>query len=1239
MDPSDSDSQMSSSSAPTPTVSLRSSDAAAALAALGRAFLAASDNAPSQSVLEDPRTQVPGSSSSLSSLSGSDLGSCIPSGPTGDEDSVLPTTMSPAMLMYGPPDLYHHPHCPPYFASSSSAAATSQPASIMMPSYLGPNDHSMAHHHVRHISAGEDFDALSPMMGSIPGGLRTTSASSGSGMQTPQYGHSNVASPLVLHAHRRGAVSPPTLPPSSVFLDAMARASASVSTDGLGASVKGARRARGTPGAVNESGSASSLEAEHPQGSRPTVATAAGEGSTVGKRGPVTRRMAMRQQQPPASSTQQFNGQETLPVAAQTRRGIRRVTRLSTASASEDDHDLSYPSSADTSPNSDALTLAPPNISNMSHPQFTDDNLSSSSSEDNNDDDDDDIFTDPESTPNRRRAARSSASRRMPRASSVVPGPTTTTVAATGTVDGNQLPISSLASVLNDRLTHLESIIDLTALSAPPHMRDFTAQRRAFKATVNAVSAIVAEKLYKCRDMSLEDYFRTKFRISRAQVYRVVDSATVLRDLEELETTWDYARAIHNRARATATATNEGGEDAGEDHPPGNPRVVFPLPVKQRVCAAIKSCAGNKQDRQELWKTLCMRVAPQAASSKDVKETWDWLVAQGRVTPKNGRRGSTVPPDLGEVMAATAAAVAEAGEETDHARAVNASMPPPVMPPPKTKRAGQSRKRSATAAASGSGSGASAAVQAASRAEPASDGPHVANAGQQQQQQEPGAAANSPDAIELPPPTKRLRRSASLTALQAITTPASVASSSTQASITTPPRQKPKGTRRRPASLAQPVAQTQELRPPPPPPQQQQQHQPMDLVPALDSPATPYKERSAHPPGNLVPALVSPKLPPIAPSPPMSTSAALELAQALGSPMGSPSTLQFPPSPAVAGVNMMNAPAAVRPGHYLSLSTSDLSPSLGSAALSASGSPSFFHPQARHQPSVGPSNLFITSPSISPTSLTMSAPLSPAQFVTSPMLFASSMTSSSATTGAASTGGAIPATLTGGPIKSTHASLIETAISTLQQLQDAGIQLEPCFNGTWVSGINQFRFRKHGEFVSAAHPHSASEAATSSNLPPSSGNLLGLHNTGSTGGSPMLAMPGYASAASTASIFTPGSPSSNLPSITIPADDLAPAAMPTSFTSSSMATGTRTAGAGGMATAASPSVVQQHEAAMRLARLAAAAAAATTTSESVVMGGKLGRSDTPGTGSPMQVSPRMGSAAAASGEVGASQSR
>ena len=54
-------------------------------------------------------------------------------------------------------------------------------------------------------------------------------------------------------------------------------------------------------------------------------------------------------------------------------------------------------------------------------------------------------------------------------------------------------------------------------------------KQKRFKRTVMSIHAIVTHKLYKAKSSSLELYFKDSWNISRAQVYRFLDSAWVLK--------------------------------------------------------------------------------------------------------------------------------------------------------------------------------------------------------------------------------------------------------------------------------------------------------------------------------------------------------------------------------------------------------------------------------------------------------------------------------------------------------------------------------------------------------------------------------------------------------------------------------------------------------------------------------------------------------------------------------------
>jgi hypothetical protein len=53
-------------------------------------------------------------------------------------------------------------------------------------------------------------------------------------------------------------------------------------------------------------------------------------------------------------------------------------------------------------------------------------------------------------------------------------------------------------------------------------------KREGFLRTLNAVSTIVKDKLYRGRCCTMEQYFSARHKISRAQVYRLLDCHTII---------------------------------------------------------------------------------------------------------------------------------------------------------------------------------------------------------------------------------------------------------------------------------------------------------------------------------------------------------------------------------------------------------------------------------------------------------------------------------------------------------------------------------------------------------------------------------------------------------------------------------------------------------------------------------------------------------------------------------------
>jgi hypothetical protein len=57
----------------------------------------------------------------------------------------------------------------------------------------------------------------------------------------------------------------------------------------------------------------------------------------------------------------------------------------------------------------------------------------------------------------------------------------------------------------------------------------FQGKQNEFYDTCMAISQIVNNKLYRCISPSLEGYFKKKWSVSRAQVYRLYESSSILK--------------------------------------------------------------------------------------------------------------------------------------------------------------------------------------------------------------------------------------------------------------------------------------------------------------------------------------------------------------------------------------------------------------------------------------------------------------------------------------------------------------------------------------------------------------------------------------------------------------------------------------------------------------------------------------------------------------------------------------
>ncbi|KAJ3036168.1 hypothetical protein HDV00_003024 [Rhizophlyctis rosea] len=148
---------------------------------------------------------------------------------------------------------------------------------------------------------------------------------------------------------------------------------------------------------------------------------------------------------------------------------------------------------------------------------------------------------------------------------------------------------------MDTKLKAEEQRIDLKVLH---HLNrdDHRKKLKRFRRTVSAVSAIVSNKLYRSKASSLEAYFREAWKISRAQVYRFLDCAWVLKHLEG-----------------------------------------FPSqPCRERLCRSLKRLAKNRSDIRKLWESVLEKVDNdhEAVTSTIIATIWAELLEQGLVTGK-----------------------------------------------------------------------------------------------------------------------------------------------------------------------------------------------------------------------------------------------------------------------------------------------------------------------------------------------------------------------------------------------------------------------------------------------------------------------------------------------------------------------------------------------------------------------------------------------------------------------------
>jgi len=138
-----------------------------------------------------------------------------------------------------------------------------------------------------------------------------------------------------------------------------------------------------------------------------------------------------------------------------------------------------------------------------------------------------------------------------------------------------------------EELKKQEALMDMDVLNSKDND-----QRRQdhFQKTILAIQSIVSRKLYKAVAPSLEIYFRDVWKISRAQVYRFLDCATVLNTLE-------------------------GFQDR---------------PSKERLCRSLKRHGKSPTNIRNLWTLVKIRASDREITSTLIGKCWEEIVASGK---------------------------------------------------------------------------------------------------------------------------------------------------------------------------------------------------------------------------------------------------------------------------------------------------------------------------------------------------------------------------------------------------------------------------------------------------------------------------------------------------------------------------------------------------------------------------------------------------------------------------------
>jgi len=124
-----------------------------------------------------------------------------------------------------------------------------------------------------------------------------------------------------------------------------------------------------------------------------------------------------------------------------------------------------------------------------------------------------------------------------------------------------------------------------------------------FEQTMFAIANICEGKLYRAKSLTLEDYFKHEWSVSRAQVYRFLSCARVLKELQYFSV----------------------------------------RPTKERICRAVRNLTSSRSELRHLWAAILEKYGDDCGelSAKAVSDIWMEVKSKLPIPEKNGSQSTS----------------------------------------------------------------------------------------------------------------------------------------------------------------------------------------------------------------------------------------------------------------------------------------------------------------------------------------------------------------------------------------------------------------------------------------------------------------------------------------------------------------------------------------------------------------------------------------------------------------------